>query len=79
MGDVLHMDAARSQIGCDQNAIASLLKSGECRSPLGLRAVAVNHGSGEAFAIQVLGQPFGSPLGAREHQAAASFFRQQAM
>jgi hypothetical protein len=36
VGNVLHVNAPRGQVGCDQDAIASLLKSGEGRGALGL-------------------------------------------
>ena len=53
--NVLNVNATRSQIGRDQDAIATLLKSGEGRIPLRLRAVAMDHRRGEPFAIQVFG------------------------
>ena len=59
--------------------IASLLESGQGRGALRLRTVAVDHGGGKAFAIQILGQALGAALGAGEDQAAAGLFRQQAM
>ena len=77
--DVLHVNAARRQVGRHQNAKAPLLKSSQGRGALGLRAVAMDHGGGKAFAIQVLGQALGAALGAGEYKAAAGFFRQQAV
>jgi hypothetical protein len=55
MRDVLHVNTARSQVGRDQDAIASLLKPGKCGGSLRLRAVAVNHSRRKSFAIQILG------------------------
>jgi len=69
-GDVLHVDAAGSQVRGNQDAIASLLKSGERRCALGLRPVAMNHGGGESFAIQIVGK-FLVPRLVRENEAPA--------
>src|SRR5208282_2479473 len=49
--DVLYMNSARSEVGGDQNAIASLLKTGKCRGALRLRAVSMNHGRGKSVAV----------------------------
>ena len=48
--DVLHVNAASRDVRGHQDAVASLLKAGESRGSLGLRAVAMNHGGGESFA-----------------------------
>src|SRR5258708_4325821 len=77
--DVLHMNSAGSQISGNQNAIASLLESGESRRSLGLRPVAMNHGCRESFAIQIVGQLLGSALGTRENEAAAGFLGEQTL
>ena len=79
VGDVLHVNAAGGQVGRDQNAVASLLESGQGGGALRLRAVAVNHGGGKAFTIQVLGQALGAALGAGEDQAASGFLGEQAV
>src|SRR5271157_981264 len=68
VGDVLNVDAAGSQIGRDQHAMASLLKSEESGAPLGLRAVAMNHGGGETVASQILGEAFRPALRACEDE-----------
>ena len=68
VGDVLHMDTARGEVGGDEDPDAALLKRRQCGHALRLRAVAVNHGGGEAIAIEALaavsythliGSPFG--------------------
>ena len=48
-----------SDVGGHQNAIAPLLESGERRVSLGLRAIAVDGGGGEAVAVERLGQLIG--------------------
>ena len=78
MRDVLHVDAARSDIGGHQDAVVPALESGQRRGALRLRAVTMNHGRRKSLADQILGQPLGSPLGARKHQAAARLLREQA-
>ena len=79
VGDVLHVDAARSHVGGHQDAVAAALESGQRRRALRLRAVTVNHGRSKSLADQGLGQPLRSPLGAREDQAAARLARKQAL
>ena len=78
VSDILHVNAARSQVGGHHHAVASLLEPCERRVALRLRTVAMNHGGGEAFAAQVWRKFLGSALGARENQAAAGFLAQQA-
>src|SRR5437879_473997 len=77
--DVLYVNAARSEIRRHQDAEAALLEPGQSRGALRLRAVAMNHGGGEASAVQTLGNPFGSALGSRKHQALSLFLGQQAL
>ena len=77
--DVLDVNAAGSEVGGYQDAVAPLLESREGGDALRLRAAAVNHGSGEAVAVQGDGQALGSALGAREDEAAAGFLGEQAM
>src|SRR5882724_10341761 len=57
----------------------SLLKAGQRRRPLRLRASAMNHGGGESFAVQMAGNPFCSMFGASEDQAAACLLREYAL
>src|ERR1700722_15664477 len=75
--DVLHVNAASRHIGGNEDAIAPLLKPRESRGPLGLRPVAVNHGSRESLAIKIPGQLVGSALGTREYQDSPSFLPEQ--
>lgn len=77
MHDVLHVNSARSQIGRNQDAEAPPLKAFKSCGALRLRPVAVNHRGIDAFAVQVLGNPLSSTLGARKHQAAPAFLAQQ--
>ena len=77
--DILHVNAARSQIRGDQHSNASLLKSSQGRRALRLRTSAVNHRGSNSFAVQALGQPLGPVLRAHENQAASLFFSQQAV
>ena len=77
--DVLHVNAARGDVRGNQDAVAPLLKSGEGRVALRLRAVAMNHGGGESFASQVARKLLGAALGAREHQASAGLLGEQAL
>src|ERR1700728_2905250 len=77
--DVLHVNAARSQIRRDQHANASLLESSQGRGALRLRTSAVNHGGSNPFAVQTFRQTLGPVLRAHENQASPFFFRQQAM
>ena len=69
MDDILHVDAARGDISRDQHAVAPLLEAGECGASLRLRAVAVNHGGGKTFAVEIFGEAVGSALGAGEDQS----------
>jgi hypothetical protein len=77
--DVLDVDAARGDVGGDQDAVAPLLESSEGGVPLGLRAVAVNHGGGEAVAIEIFADTIGGAFGAGEHEAATGFLGKQAV
>jgi hypothetical protein len=71
--DILDMNAARGDIGGNQNLVAALLKAGQRCVSLRLRAVSVNRGSGETFAAETQSEALGSPLGAREDEAAPGF------
>ena len=66
--DVLHIDAARSNIGRHQHLESASVEAGERARSLRLGAIAVNHGRGETVAHQALRQPLGAALGARKHQ-----------
>src|SRR5438552_8607327 len=77
--DVLHVNPAGSQVRGDQHAEATLLKPSQRCGALRLRAVAMNHGGGEASAIQAVGNPFRSALGSSEHEALSRFLGQQTL
>src|SRR5271165_508809 len=66
--DVLHMDAARGEVGGDQHAETAALEAFEGRRALRLRAIAVNHRRVDAVTIQALGDAFGAALSAGKHQ-----------
>ena len=66
VGDVIHMNAARGDVGGDQHSRTPLLEVAQRRVPLGLAAVAVNHAGIESIANQFLSQPLGAALGAGE-------------
>src|ERR1700730_2815187 len=74
VGDALHVNATGSEIGRDQYAVSSLLKSGQGRGSLRLRAVTVDQRGCETFAVQVLRQPLRSALGAGKDETTASLF-----
>src|SRR4029077_4936 len=77
--DVLHVNTAGRQIGCDQHSESPLLESGQgCRS-LGLRASSMNHGCDKPVASQTVSKPLGSALGARKDEAAARFGQEQSL
>ncbi len=65
--DVLHVNAAGGQVSGYEDAEAPLLETGERCGALRLRAVAMDHGGREAFAIQAFGNALSAALGAREH------------
>lgn len=75
--NVVDVNPARGQIGGHEDAMAPLLETGERRGSLGLRAVAMDRRGGKAFAIQAQSEAFGSPLRAREYQAASFVLREQ--
>ncbi len=75
--DILDVNAARSQIGCNQDAIASLLKSGQRCGPLRLRPVRHESWPRRSLPIQILRESLGSALGAREYEASARLVGQQ--
>jgi hypothetical protein len=76
--DVLHVDAARSDVSGNKDANATLLKTGERCVALRLRTIAVNHGNVEAIAIESPRKTVCSALGAREDQNASRFLTKQA-
>src|SRR5215467_8265145 len=75
--DVLDVDAARSEVGGNEHADATGLKVCKSGGALGLRAITVNHGSGDAVAIKRFGETVGKALGASKDQATASFLCEQ--
>ncbi len=77
VGYIVHVQAARSDVGRDQHLVTAFLKSAQSAVPLRLRAVAVNHRRSETVADQFLGQPFGAAFGAREDQRLAFFCIEQ--
>ena len=77
VGDPRHVNAARGKVGGDQHAVASLLKSGQRRGALRLRAVAMDHSRSEAVARQAPGNAFGAALGAGKDQATSLLFGEQ--
>src|SRR6202158_2952 len=74
VGDVVAMQAARSDVGGDQHLKASFLKSAEGAVALRRRAIAVNHGGGKPVASQFLSQALGATFRAGEDES-LSFFR----
>ena len=66
VGDVIHVNAARGDVGGDQHSRASLLEVAQRCVALGLAAVAVNHAGIKSIANQFLSQPLGAALGAGE-------------
>ncbi len=77
VGDVLDVDAARSEVGGHEDAVTAALETFKGGGALGLGAVSVNHGGVDALAIEALGDAFGAALGAGEDQAAAGLFAEQ--
>ena len=73
VGDVITMQSAGRDVGGDEHLEAAFLKSAEGAVALRLRAIAVNHGGGEAVAGQFLGEALGAALGAGEDER-LSFF-----
>src|SRR5258707_9946313 len=72
VGDVLHVDSARGEVGRHQDAVAPLLKAGQRRGALRLRAITVNHRGLDALAIQGLFNSLRPPPCAREDEATAT-------
>ena len=77
VGDVVDVQAARSDVGRHQHLEAAFLKSAQGFVTLRLRAVAVNHRGIEALARQFPGEPLRAALGAREDQGLSFFVVQQ--
>ena len=75
--NVIHVNAAGSHVGSDKQPRASALEIRQRRGALRLRAVAMDHAGRPSPALQLLRQPLRAALGAREHQRAAAFARQQ--
>ena len=64
----LDVEAARRDLGGDQQQDAAGLEVGERAHALWLRLVAVDGRGGDAVAIELLGQPVGAVLGACEDE-----------
>src|SRR5258705_213991 len=79
VSDVLHVNSTRGNIRRHQYAEAPLLKAGQSRAALRLRAVPMNHRGANALLIQILGDALGAALGALKYQASAEFFGKQLM
>ena len=73
VGDVITVQSAGGDVGGDQYLEAAFLESAEGAVALRLRAVAVNHGGGEAVAGKVLGEALGAALGAGEDERLTFF------
>ena len=63
-----HIDAARRDVGGDEHPIFSALEAGERFGALRLRPIAVNALHAHLVLLEVLGQPIGAMLRAREHE-----------
>ena len=70
MGDVIHVDAARRDIGGDEHAAAAVAKAGKRAFALRLRFVAVDRGGVDAGRNQVADDAIGAVLGAGEDENA---------
>ena len=66
--ELLDVEAARGDVGRDEDLDLAGLEVGEGADPLGLGAVGVDRGGGEAVAVQVRGDPPGGDLRAREDE-----------
>jgi len=68
VAECLDVDAARRDVGRNENTILTVLESGQRRGALRLRAIPVNSLGLDAALHQLLGQTVSSVLGAREDQ-----------
>src|SRR3954447_2883466 len=78
MGDVVHVDAARGHVGCDQYRYNPILEVGKSRISLRLRPVAVEHAGAEPLFAKLAREPIGATFGAHEYQASSIFGAKQA-
>ena len=70
VADGIDIDAARRDVGGDQDRHTSVPESGECPLPRGLRLVAVDRIDPDAGPRQSLGNAVGAVLGAGENERA---------
>jgi hypothetical protein len=68
VGEGLDVDAARRDVGGDEDAVTALLESRQGLRALGLGAVAVDPLAGHALLEQRLGEAVGAVLGARKDE-----------
>src|SRR4051794_23381757 len=73
VGDIVHVQSTRRDVGGNQNLVTAFLKSAERRVPLGLRAISMNHAGVEAVTYEIFGQPFGTAFCAGEDQGLTLF------
>ena len=64
----LDVDAARRDVGRDEDAEAAGLEAGQRLGALRLGAVSVDAFAGDAVAVEELGEPVGAMLRAREDE-----------
>src|SRR5258706_4125744 len=79
VSDVLHVNAARGEIGGNQDAVTSPLKSSQGCGALRLRAVTVDHCGMDAVAVQSFRDSLRTAFGAGEYEAAATLFGKEMM
>ena len=70
VGDAVDVDAARRDVGRDEDADAAALEGVERALARALRLVAVDGGRGDALAVELLGDAVRAVLRAREHEDA---------
>jgi hypothetical protein len=66
VSDIFDVNAARSDIGCDEDSETALLESGEGGGALGLRTVTMNRRSVYAAMAQAFCDAVGAALGPRK-------------
>ena len=69
--EAVHVDAARGDIGGDEDGRAALHEGGECAFALGLAGAAVNGGGAQSLALQLACDAVRAVGGADEHKRAA--------
>ena len=68
MRQLVDIDAARGNIGCDQHLQAAILELGQRAGARSLALVAMNRHAGNAILAQLFDELVGAMLGARKHQ-----------